>query len=92
MFLNLALTHTDPDLHLDLDPLPVHIFPPADSDAGAEFAVFKDEWEPKGCGFHSDLASVPAPSGPRLALIAGRTADNPKLLREVISQADLLLR
>ena len=55
-----------------------------DGPAGQEFAEFKNEWEPKGCGFHASLDTVPPPTGPRMALIAGRTADNPKLLRDVI--------
>ena len=50
-----------------------------------EFAVFKAEWESTGVGFHGSLDTVPPPTGPRMALIAGRTADNPKLLRDVIN-------
>jgi len=56
----------------------------AQGPAGEEFAAFKEEWEPKGCAFHASLETVPPPTGPRMALIAGRTADNPKLLRDVI--------
>ena len=53
--------------------------------AGAEFAEFKDEWEAKkGVQFHTSVADLPATDKPRMALIAGRTADNPRLLREVI--------
>jgi predicted dehydrogenase len=55
----------------------------ADSEAGIAFAAFKDEHE-SDCAFHASLETLPAPSGPRMALIAGRTADNPKLLRDVV--------
>ena len=44
----------------------------ADSDAGKEF--------------HSSVAGMARPAGPKLALISGRTADNPRLLKEVIEQ------
>ena len=32
------------------------------------------------------LAGMARPAGPKLALISGRTADNPRLLKEVIEQ------
>ena len=59
----------------------------AEGPGGPEFGAFRDEWAGKGVGFHAALEDVPAASGrPRLAIIAGRTADNPRLLREVIEQ------
>jgi len=37
-----------------------------------------------GVAFCKSVADVPAPEGPRMALISGRTADNPRLLKECI--------
>ena len=57
----------------------------ANSEAGAEFGKFK-EANAGSVNFHASIASVSAPEGskPKLALISGRTADNPRLLKEVI--------
>jgi len=54
---------------------------------GPEFGEFAAEWEPKGVQFTPDLADLPPADGARMALIAGRTADNPRLLRECIDVA-----
>ena len=54
---------------------------------GAEFAEFKKQTEAEhGVAFHKSVADIPAvPDGvKRLALISGRTADNPRLLGECI--------
>lgn len=56
----------------------------ADSDAGREFAKFVAE-NPQ-VNFHSSVAEMPAASGNKLALLAGRTADNPRLLTEVVDR------
>lgn len=57
-----------------------------DSDAGKEFAVCQSEWESKyGVKFVKDVKELPPPAFPRLALISGRTADNPRLLSESIA-------
>jgi len=56
----------------------------ADSDAGQEFAKFKDENE--GINFLSSVDDMAQTSGKKLALISGRTADNPSLLKEVIAK------
>ena len=57
-----------------------------DSPAGQDFKVFQDETEAKhGTGFAMSLAELPPPKAPRLALISGRTADNPRLLTESIA-------
>ena len=60
-----------------------------DSDGGRAFAELVAEWEPKGVRFHASVTSVPAPAkgAQKVALISGRTADNPRLLKEVIDQA-----
>jgi len=58
----------------------------ADSPAGKEFNEFKEESETKyGTKFAVSMADLPPPEAPRLALISGRTADNPKLLSESIA-------
>jgi len=58
----------------------------ADSPAGKEFNEFKEESETKyGTKFALSMADLPAPEAPRLALISGRTADNPKLLTDCIA-------
>lgn len=57
-----------------------------DSPAGVEFAECQSEWEEKyGVKFIKSLQELPPPAAPRLALISGRTADNPKLLTESIA-------
>lgn len=58
----------------------------ADSPAGQDFAEWKSETEAKyGTKFTASLDSLPPPEAPRLALISGRTADNPRLLSESIA-------
>ena len=58
----------------------------SDSPAGQEFKEFKDETESKyGTAFATSLDDLPEPKAPRLALISGRTADNPRLLTESIA-------
>mmetsp|Transcript_40663 Transcript_40663/g.91411 ORF Transcript_40663/g.91411 Transcript_40663/m.91411 type:complete len:401 (+) Transcript_40663:207-1409(+) len=58
-----------------------------DTPAGAAFALLVKEWEPKGVKFHASVDTVEAPAagGQKVALISGRTADNPRLLEEVIN-------
>ena len=63
---------------------PWFLGPGADSPPGATFAAWAAETGPKGVAFCKSVADVPKPDGPRMALISGRTADNPRLLREVI--------
>jgi|EP00956_Cyclotella_meneghiniana_P013090 predicted dehydrogenase len=60
----------------------------ASGPGGAEFAEFKNTTaETHGVQFHSSVADLPpvADGVKRLALISGRTADNPRLLNEVIA-------
>ena len=55
---------------------------------GPEFAAFKDKTAAEhGVQFHTSLSAVPpvADGVKRLALISGRTVDNPKLLTESIA-------
>ena len=63
---------------------PWFLGPGADSPPGATFAAWAAETGPSGVAFCESVADVPKPDGPRMALISGRTADNPRLLREVI--------
>merc|ERR1712238_629285 len=57
----------------------------ASSDTGIEFGEWKEEAEAKyGTKFAASLDDIPPPAAPRLALISGRTADNPRLLSESI--------
>jgi predicted dehydrogenase len=59
----------------------------SDSPAGQEFKQFKDDTESKyGVTFATSLGELPPPKAPRLALISGRTADNPLLLDEAIAK------
>lgn len=53
---------------------------------GEEFKQCQAEWESTyGIKFATSLSDLPPPSAPRLALISGRTADNPRLLSEAIA-------
>ena len=53
---------------------------------GPEFADWEKETEDKhGTKFATSLADLPPPENPRVALISGRTADNPRLLTESIA-------
>lgn len=57
----------------------------ADSDAGKTFKEWADEMEAEhGTKFVKDISELEI-KGPTLALISGRTADNPRLLKEVIA-------
>jgi hypothetical protein len=59
--------------------------PGASGPGGKEFAEFQKQTEEEhGVAFHKSLADLPpVPEGvKRLALISGRTADNPRLLSE----------
>jgi len=59
------------------------------TEGGKAFAAFAAEHR-TSVRFHSSVTGMPphtgAPGVPKVALIAGRTSDNPKLLREVIEQ------
>lgn len=58
----------------------------ADSDAGKEFGEWQSSAEAAyGTTFTASLDDLPPPDAPRLALISGRTADNPRLLSESIA-------
>jgi len=59
----------------------------SDSPAGQDFKEFQSETESKyGVKFAKSMDDLPPPAAPRLALISGRTADNPQLLTECIAR------
>lgn len=58
----------------------------ATSREGEVFAALRQEWECKGVGFHSSVDTLPTQDNSRVALLAGRTAENPRLLREVVER------
>ena len=67
---------------------PWFLGPGADGPGGPEFASFQaNTVEKDGVLFHKSLADVPsvADGVKRLALISGRTMDNPRLLGEAIA-------
>lgn len=75
-----------PSASLDYIVEPWFMGPGADSPAGQDFKQFQSETEAKyGTKFVHSLADLPPPTAPRLALISGRTADNPHLLQESIA-------
>lgn len=45
---------------------------------------FNDWVEKVSVGVHATIADMPKPSGPKMAVICGRTADNPKLFKQAI--------
>ena len=51
-----------------------------------EFMEMKAEYEAKGVAFYSSIDDMPAATGPTCALIAGRTADNPRLFGQCIDK------
>jgi len=52
---------------------------------GDDFKKCQAEWESQyGVKFATSISELPPPAAPRLALISGRTADNPRLLSESI--------
>eukprot|EP00968_Pinguiococcus_pyrenoidosus_P009466 scaffold735_cov255-Pinguiococcus_pyrenoidosus.AAC.26 len=57
-----------------------------DSPPGQEFVAWKNEVEPKGVSFYDSVDALPMTTEKKLALISGRTADNPRLLQEVIAK------
>ena len=78
--------HRCPSASLDYIVEPWFMGDGADSPAGQDFKVFQDETEAShGTVFAMSLADLPPPKAPRLALISGRTADNPRLLTESIA-------
>ena len=87
----LSLTHTHsprcPSASLDYIVEPWFLGGGSDSDAGKDFAEWQASAEAEfGVKFASSLDDLPPAAAPRLALISGRTADNPRLLSESIAK------
>ncbi len=65
---------------------PWFLGPGATGPGGDDFAQWQKEVTAKyGTQFFSSLKDLPKPEQPRLSLISGRTADNPRLLEESIA-------
>jgi predicted dehydrogenase len=80
------LDKTCPSASLDYIVEPWFMGAGSDSPAGQDFKVFQEETESAhGTKFTASLDELPEPKAPRLALISGRTADNPRLLKECIA-------
>jgi len=75
-----------PSASLDFVVEPWFMCPGGEGPGGDDFKVCQAEWESQyGVKFATSLADLPPPAAPRLALISGRTADNPRLLSESIA-------
>jgi predicted dehydrogenase len=80
-------SHRCPSASLDYIIEPWFLGGGADSPPGIEFKEWADDAEKAyGVKFATSLDDLPPPAQPRLALISGRTADNPKLLSESIKK------
>eukprot|EP00549_Striatella_unipunctata_P019363 CAMPEP_0118697194 /NCGR_PEP_ID=MMETSP0800-20121206/14339_1 /TAXON_ID=210618 ORGANISM="Striatella unipunctata, Strain CCMP2910" /NCGR_SAMPLE_ID=MMETSP0800 /ASSEMBLY_ACC=CAM_ASM_000638 /LENGTH=365 /DNA_ID=CAMNT_0006596535 /DNA_START=153 /DNA_END=1250 /DNA_ORIENTATION=+ len=75
-----------PSASLDYIVEPWFLGPGGEGPGGPEFKEWQEESEKEyGVKFALSLDDLPKPSAPRLALISGRTADNPRLLTESIA-------
>ena len=74
-----------PSASLDYIVEPWFMGPGGDGPGGPEFKEFQAKEEANGIKFSTSLSDLPPPAQPRLALISGRTADNPRLLTESIA-------
>jgi hypothetical protein len=75
-----------PSASLDFVVEPWFLGAGATGPGGDDFAKWQKEASAKyGTQFFSSLKDLPKPQQPRLALISGRTADNPHLLEESIA-------
>lgn len=85
VFLSFSFQNRCPSASLDYVVEPWFMGAGSDSPPGQDFKVWQDETEAKyGTTFTASLDDLPPPEAPRLALISGRTADNPHLLTECI--------
>ena len=74
-----------PSASLDYIVEPWFLGPGAEGPGGPEFNDWaKDTAAAHGTVFGTSVADLPEPKQPRVALISGRTADNPRLLGECI--------
>ena len=83
---HLVLFFRCPSAALDYIVEPWFLAGGASSEAGVEFAEWQKSVEQTyGTKFAASLGELPPAAAPRLALISGRTADNPRLLTECIA-------
>jgi len=74
-----------PSASLDYIIEPWFLGPGATGPGGSEFQQWAEDSKSKyGTTFLTSVADLPNPEQPRVALISGRTADNPRLLNECI--------
>mmetsp|Transcript_4742 Transcript_4742/g.6465 ORF Transcript_4742/g.6465 Transcript_4742/m.6465 type:complete len:418 (-) Transcript_4742:261-1514(-) len=74
-----------PSASLDYVVEPWFMGPGGEGPGGDDFKKWQAETEATGVEFATSLSDLPEPKAPRLALISGRTADNPRLLTESIA-------
>jgi len=74
-----------PSAHLAAIVEPYFLGPGKDTPPGKAFNEWADEQREKhGTAFYSSVADLPKLADKTLALVSGRTADNPRLLKELI--------
>jgi hypothetical protein len=77
--------HSCPSASLDYIIEPWFLGPGSSGPGGPEFNTWAtDTTSQYGTTFLTSVADLPTPEQPRVALISGRTADNPRLLNECI--------
>ena len=82
---NIIIKFSCPSASLDYIIEPWFLGPGSEGPGGPEFNTWADETSSKySTQFLTSVADLPEPKQPRVPLISGRTADNPKLLRECI--------
>lgn len=78
-------THSCPSASLDYIIEPWFLGPGSEGPGGPEFNDWaKSTSSTYNTQFLTSVADLPTPAQPRVALISGRTADNPRLLNECI--------
>ena len=81
-----AINDSCPSASLDYIIEPWFLGPGGEGPGGPEFNAWaKEAAAEHGTTFGTSLSDLPDPKQPRVALISGRTADNPRLLSECIA-------
>ena len=65
---------------------PWYLGPGKAAPGAKEFLAMKKRYEAEGVAFYASIAAMPDARGPTCALIAGRTADNPRLFGQCIDK------
>jgi len=85
LYNSIIINNSCPSASLDYIIEPWFLGPGSTGPGGPEFAEWADSSTSKyGTKFITSVADLPTPEQPRVALISGRTADNPRLLNECI--------